>query len=114
VNFLTVVVIGAVLGALEGASIFFEPKERYKWQILGAATLKGALVALLTGFSLTAATRWWSAMAIGALYGLAFSVVIYLAKGGPTSGDAPYVIPSGIIVGGLIGLFITIWAVKAI
>ena len=51
-------------------------------------------------------------MGTGALYGFAFSLVIYLAKGGPKSGDAPYVIPSGIITGGLIGLFIVIWAAK--
>ncbi len=113
-NFLVVVVIGAVLGALDGVGIFFEPKEPYKWQILFAATLKGVLVALLTGFSLPATTRWWSAIVTGALYGLAFSLVIYLAKGGPKSGDAPYVIPSGIITGGLIGLFIVIWAAKTI
>src|SRR5437762_2773657 len=113
-NFLVVVVIGAVLGALDGVGIFFEPKEPYKWQILFAATLKGVLVALLTGFSLAATTRWWSAMVTGALYGLAFSLVIYLAKGGPKSGDAPYLVPSGIITGGLIGLFIVIWAVKTI
>jgi len=53
-------------------------------------------------------------MGIGALYGLSFSLVIFLAKGGPTSGDAPYVIPGGIITGGLIGLFIVIWAAKTI
>jgi hypothetical protein len=111
-NLLTVIVIGAVLGGLDGVGIFFEPKEPYKWEILLAATLKGALVALLTGFSVAATTRWWSAMAGGALYGLAFSLVVYLAKGGPKSGDAPYVVPSGIITGGLIGLFIVIWAVR--
>ena len=53
-------------------------------------------------------------MVTGALYGLAFSLVIYLAKRGPKSGDAPYVVPSGIITGGLIGLFIVTWAVKTI
>src|SRR5438067_240730 len=78
------------------------------------ATLKGVLVALLTGFSLTATTRWWSAVVTGTLYGFAFSQVIYLAKGGPKSGDAPYVIPSGIITGGFIGLFIIIWTIKKI
>ena len=113
-NFLTVIVIGAVLGALDGVGIFFEPREPYKWQILFAAMLKGVLVALLTGFSVAPTTRWWSAMAIGALYGLAFGLVIFLAKGGPKSGDAPYVIPSGVITGGLIGLFILIWAVKRV
>jgi len=109
----TVILIGAVLGALDGAGIFFEPKEPYKWQILGAATLKGVLVALLTRFSLPAPAQWWSAMAVGALYGLAFGLVIYLAKGGRKSGDAPYVVPSGIITGALIGLFIVMWALKA-
>ena len=46
-----------------------------------------------------------SSTIVGAIYGLAFSLVIYLGKGGPKSGDAPYVIPSGIITGGLAGLF---------
>ena len=113
-NFLVVVVIGAVLGALDGVGILFEPREPYKWQILSAATLKGVLVALLTGFSLAATTRWWSAMLTGALYDFTFSLVIYLAKGPPKSGDAAYVIPSGIITGGLIGLFIVMWAIKTI
>lgn len=113
-NFSVVVIVGTAFGFLDGIGIFFEPKEPYKWQILFAATLKGILVALLTGFSLAATTRWWSAMIDGALYGLAFSLVIYLAKGGPKSGDAPYVIPSGIITGGLIGLCIFLFAVKTI
>jgi tetrahydromethanopterin S-methyltransferase subunit E len=106
--------VGVVFGALEGVSIFFEPREPYKWQILCAATLKGLLVGLLTGFSVATTTRWWSAMAIGALYGLGFSLVVYLSKGAPTSGDAPYVIPSGIITGALIGLLIVSWAIKTI
>ena len=67
-----VTLIGALLGGLSGASIFFETREPYKWQILCAATLKGVLIALLTGFSMAATTRWWSAMIIGALYGFAF------------------------------------------
>ena len=107
-----VILIGALLGALSGAGIFFEPREPYKWQILCAATLKGLLIALLTGFSMTANTQWWLAMAIGALYGLVFGLVIYLAKGGPKSGDAPYVVCSGIITGGLTGLFILLWAIR--
>ena len=113
-NFLMVIIIGVVLGALDGVGIFFAPEEPYKWQILIAAMLKGALVGLLTGFSLAPTSRWWSGIGTGAFYGLAFALVIYLAKGGPKSGDAPYVIPSGIITGGLTGLFIVIWAAKKI
>src|SRR5437899_8106065 len=110
-NFLAVAVIGAVLGALDGVGIFFEPKEPYKWQILFAATLKGVLVALLTCFSLAGTTRWWSAMVTGALYGVGLSLVIYLSKGGPESGDAPYVIPSGFVTLGLSGLLGVYWCV---
>lgn len=47
-----IILIGAVLGGLGGAGIFFEPREPYKWLILCAATLKGVLIALLTGFSI--------------------------------------------------------------
>ncbi len=106
---LNVVIIGAMFGFLDGVGIFFEPREPYKWQILGAAILKGVLVAMLTGFSLAVAMRWWMAAGVGALYGLAFSLVIYLAKGGPQSGDAPYVIPSGVITGAIIGITILRW-----
>src|SRR5881275_3323222 len=80
-NFLVVVVIGAVLGALDGVGILFEPREPYKWQILSAATLKGVLGRASYGLSTAATTRWWSAMLTGALSYLAFSLVIYLAKG---------------------------------
>jgi len=83
VNLPVVILLGALLGGLSGASVFFEPGEPYRWQILCAATLKGVLIALLTGFSIAATTRWRSAMAIGALYGFAFGLVIYFAKGGP-------------------------------
>jgi hypothetical protein len=109
-----VVLIGALLGALNGVGIFFEPKEPYKWQILCAATLKGVLIALLTAFSIAPGSHWWFAMAVGAFYGFLFGLVIYLAKGGPGSGDAPYVIPGSIITGGLTGLLILMWAMKAI
>jgi hypothetical protein len=113
-NFFVVVIIGAALGALDGAGIFFAPDEPYKWQIFLAATLKGALVGLLTGFSLAPGNRWWTGAGTGAIYGLAFALVIYLAKGGPQSGDAPYVIPSGLIFGALTGLLVIIWGFKKI
>ena len=109
-----VVLLGALFGGLNGVGIFFEPKEPYKWQILSAAILKGVLIALLTAFSITSNSRWWLAMAVGAFYGFLFGLVIYLAKGGTKSGDAPYVIPSSIITGGLTGLFILIWGLKGI
>jgi hypothetical protein len=42
-NFPAVVLIGAVLGALGGVGIFFEPKEPYKWQILFRGHVEGRI-----------------------------------------------------------------------
>src|SRR2546423_3650121 len=113
-NLFVAVLIGAVLGAIDGAGIFFATEEPYKLQIFLAATLKGALVGILTGFSLTAASRWWTGVALGGIYGLAFALVVYFAKGGSHSADAPYVVPGGIVMGALTGLFIVLFAVKRV
>ncbi len=113
-NLFVAVLIGAVLGAIDGAGIFFATEEPYKLQIFLAATLKGAMVGILTGFSLTAASRWWTGLALGAVYGFAFALVVYFAKGGPQSGDAPYVVPSGIVMGALTDLIILLFAVKRV
>jgi hypothetical protein len=100
-NITIVVLIGAVMGALGGVGIFFEPREPYKIEILLAATLKGILVSLLTALSLGARSPWWHSAGYGMLYGLSFGLVIFLAKGAFKSKDAPYVVPSS-VVGGLI------------
>ncbi len=105
-----VFLIGGIFGALDGVGIFYAPEEPYKMQIFCAATLKGVLVGLLTAFSLNPESRWWQGLAFGLLYGLAFGTVIYLAKGGPVSGDAPFVIPASAVSGALTGLFLTFWA----
>jgi len=44
------------------------------------------------------------------LYGLAFALVIFLAKGGFKSMDAPYVVPSGVILGVVTGLLLVKFA----
>jgi hypothetical protein len=106
---LNVVLIGAVLGALDGVGIFFEPRERYNWEIFCAATLKGILSAILTAFSLAVTMRWWAAAGVGMFYGLVLALVVYLAKGGLRSGDAPYVVPSGIVTGAITGILILKW-----
>ena len=45
--------IGALMDALNGVAIFFEPREPYNVEILLAATVKTALISLSTGFSLS-------------------------------------------------------------
>jgi uncharacterized membrane protein len=109
-NIIIVVLIGAIMGALDGVGIFFEPREPYKVEILLAATLKGVLVSLLTALSLGGRSPWWHGAGYGLLYGFSFALVIFLAKGAFKSKDAPYVVPSGLILGLITGLLITKFA----
>ncbi len=107
-NIPIVVLIGAVLGALAAAGIYFEPREPYKPQIVAAGTIRGTLVAVLTGLSMSPDSGWLSGLGLGAVYGALFGLVIYLAKGGSASKDAPFVIPVSGITGALSGLLI-VW-----
>ncbi|PYK38409.1 MAG: hypothetical protein DME60_11245 [Verrucomicrobia bacterium] len=105
-NVVVVVVIGGIIGALDGVGIFFAPGEPFKTQIFFAAILKGILVSILTGLSLTSRSAWWQGAGYGLLYGFSFALVIFLAKGGFKSMDAPYVVPSGAILGVVTGLLL--------
>ncbi len=91
-NVIIVLLIGGIIGALDGVGIFFAPDEPYKIEIFFAATLKGMLVSLITALSLTSRSAWWQGASGGLLYGFAFALVIFLAKGGFKSKDAPYVV----------------------
>jgi hypothetical protein len=80
---LATLTIGAGVHALLGAGIFWAKEEPYKVQIFIATILKGLFAALLIAFSvqeLESATMWAGAM-FGLFYGLAFGVVVFLAKG---------------------------------
>jgi hypothetical protein len=105
-----VLVIGGVIGALDGVGIFFAPGEPFKTEIFLAAILKGILVSLLIGLSLTNDSAWWRGAGYGLLYGVAFALVIFLAKGGFKSMSAPYVVPSGAILGVVTGLLLVKFA----
>ncbi|MFL6590430.1 MAG: hypothetical protein ACJ8M4_09680 [Chthoniobacterales bacterium] len=103
---INVLVVGAVIGALDGVGIFFAPGERYKWEILFAAILKGILVSLITGYALVPRRSWQRGAGFGMLYGFGFALVVFLAKGGFKSMDAPYVVPAGIVMGLVTGLLV--------
>jgi hypothetical protein len=109
-NVIVVVVIGGIIGALDGVGIFFAPGEPFKIQIFFAAILKGILVSILTGLSLMSRSAWWQGAGYGLLYGFSFALVIFLAKGGFKSMDAPYVVPSGAILGVVTGLLLVKFA----
>jgi len=105
-NLTVVIATGFSIGLFLGASIFFEPREPYKFEIMIASTIRNVLVALLTGFSLSSQSSWYSGVGLGLLYGFAFGLVVSLAKGGFKSKDAPYVVPGSAVAGGLAGLLV--------
>jgi hypothetical protein len=105
-NTTIVLLVGAIVGALDGVGIFFAPGEPYKWEILFAAILKGMLVSLMTGLSLNHRGSWLRGAGFGMLYGFAFALVVFLAKGGFKSMDAPYVVPSGVVMGLITGVLV--------
>ena len=102
-----VLLIGAVIGALDGVGIFFAPGEPYKVEIFFAAILKGILVSLIIGLSLGRPRSWLRGAGDGLLYGCGIALVVFLAKGGFRSMDAPYVVPSGIVMGAVTGILVS-------
>ena len=105
-----VVGVGALVGLLLGLTILFEPEEPYKIEIILASTLRNVLVALLSGMSLSAKSSALAGTGYGLVYGFAFGLVVYLAKGAFRSRSTPYVVPGAAFAGGLTGLIIAIYA----
>ncbi len=101
-----VFLVSLVVGFPGGVPNLFVPEEPYRYQILVASTLKGVLMGLLTGLSLNAQSPWWHGVGLGAVYGLAFGLVVFLAKGGLKSNAAPYVVPMSALTGAVAGLLL--------
>ncbi len=98
--------IGAALGALAGVGIILEPNEPYPLEILLASTLRVSLVGLVTALTLREKSTWLKGLGYGMLYGLVTGVIVFLAKGGIRSMDAPFVIPSALITGAIAGVLV--------
>jgi hypothetical protein len=109
-SFPVVIGVGTLIGLLLGLGILFEPKEPYKVEIILASTLRNVLVALLIGMTLSSRSSALAGTGYGLVYGFAFGLVIFLAKGAFRSGSAPYVVPGAALAGGLTGLIIAIYA----
>ncbi|SRR5258706_4094159 len=106
------ILIGAVVGGLDGVGIFYVPGEPYKIEIFFAAILKGILVSLFVAFALKEKRDWKRASFYGILFGFLFALVIFLAKGGVRSMDAPFVVPSGIVMGAITGILVNRFSFK--
>lgn len=96
--------MGAVIGFLSGVGVYWEPAEPYPGFITAAATLSGVIMALLIQPRVSATVSAGPAVAIGAWYGLLLSTVVFLAKGGWASWDAPYVVPVNVVQGAILGI----------
>ena len=104
-----ILLIGLAVGGLDGGGIFFVKKESYKLEIFLAALLKSCLVSFMLSLLLSASDAVWDSIWIGAVVGTLFALIVFLAKGGFASGDAPLVVPFGLMWGALTGYLVLTW-----
>ncbi len=95
--------VGATLGVLGAVGIYFAPEEPYPGYITLAGTLGGVTIALLITTVVTRNSSLGQCLGWGALMGLLPSAAVFLAKGAWTSWDAPYVVPTEIVTGLILG-----------
>jgi hypothetical protein len=95
--------IGAVLGFLGAVGIYYAPEEPYPGYITLAGTLSGVAIALLISTVVTRDSSLGKCVGWGATMGLLASSTVFLAKGAWTSWDAPFVVPTGIVTGAILG-----------
>lgn len=95
--------VGAALGFLGAVGIYFEPEEPYPGYITVAGTLSGVVIALLITTVVTGKSSLGQCIGWGAAMGLLASADTFLAKGGWTSWDAPFIVPTGIVTGVILG-----------
>ncbi len=95
--------LGATLGFLGAVGIYFAPEEPYPGYITVAGTLSGVIIALLITTVVTRNSSLGQCVGWGAAMGLLASAAVFLAKGGWTSWDAPFVVPTGIVTGLILG-----------
>ncbi len=100
---LKIAVLGAALGFLGAVGIYFAPGEPYPGYITLAGTLFGVTVALLITTRVTRNSSLGQCLGWGAAMGLLVSAPVFLAKGAWTSWDAPFVVPTGIVTGVILG-----------
>jgi len=95
--------VGATLGFLGAVGIYFAPEEPYPGYITLAGTLNGVTVALLITVVIRSSSSLGQCLGWGAGMGLLASATVFLAKGAWTSWDAPFVVPTGIVIGIILG-----------
>lgn len=105
-TYLRIIGAGAVVGFVESFTIWFVPEEPYPDFIVLAGTLKGVVVALLIASFVDRRSRLSKSLATGGLFGLLVSGMVFLAKGGWATWDAPFVVPFGLAAGLVLGAIV--------
>ena len=100
---LKIALAGAAVGFVGAVGIVFEPAEPYRGFIVVAGTLGGVVLALLISVVVSRTSSVGAALAWGGFLGLLQSSVTFLAKGGWVSMDAPFVVPTGVVTGLVLG-----------
>ena len=68
--------------------------------------MNGIVTSLLMTVFIQGRSSIGAALLAGALCGLAMATVVFLAKGGWSSGAAPYVVPTGVVEGLILGIVV--------
>ncbi len=95
--------VGGLVGFLGAVGVYFAPEEPYPGYITVAGTLSGITIALLISVVVNRDSSLRQCLGWGAVMGLLDSAAVFLAKGGWTSADAPFVVPTGIVTGMILG-----------
>ncbi len=99
-------VAGAIVGCLGAVGIYWAPDEPYKHWIVAAGLLNGIVTSLLMTVFIRQHSSIGLALLVGALCGLVTATVVFLAKGGWSSWDAPFVVPTGVVEGLVLGVVV--------
>ena len=98
--------VGAILGLVGAIGVYFAPEEPYPGFITAAGALHGLTIALLVIVFVTRDSTLLSNIAWGALLSLLPSLTVFFAKRGWASWDAPFVVPTGVVNGAILGLVV--------
>ena len=102
-DMLKVAGVGATLGFLGAVGIYFAPGEPYPDFITLAGTLSGVTIALLISTVVKHDSSLGQCLGWGVAMGLMVSATGFFAKGAWTSWDAPFVVPTGLVTGAILG-----------
>lgn len=97
------VLLGAGLGFLSAVGIYFDPAEPYPGFVTIAGTLHGVVTALLLNASVTRDSTLGQCIVWGGLYGLLTGAMGFFAEGAWASWNAPYVVPTAVVLGAILG-----------